>query len=47
MSQTENAFETHVTEILLGNSGWKADTNAEWVKEGVLFPALGSEPTFR
>ena len=48
MSQTtENAFEPHVTEILLGISGWKANTNADRVKERVLFPALGSAPPFR
>jgi len=40
MSQTtEKAFETHVEEILLGQSGWKSGTNAEWDKERALFPA--------
>jgi len=32
-------FETHVEEILLGVSGWKSGTNAEWDKERALFPA--------
>jgi type I restriction enzyme, R subunit len=36
---TEKAFETHVEEILLGQSGWKSGTNAEWDKERALFPA--------
>ncbi len=36
---TERAFETHVEEILLGQSGWKSGTNAEWDKERALFPA--------
>ncbi len=36
---TEKAFETHVEELLLGQSGWKSGTNAEWDKECALFPA--------
>lgn len=36
---TERAFETHVEEILLGQSGWKSGANAEWDKERALFPA--------
>ncbi len=36
---TERAFETHVEEILLGSSGWKRGTLAEWDKERALFPA--------
>lgn len=40
MTQTnEKAFETHVEEILLGQSGWKSGTNVEWDRERALFPA--------
>jgi type I restriction enzyme R subunit len=40
MPQTnEHAFETHVEEILLGQSGWKRGDVAEWDKERALFPA--------
>lgn len=40
MSQTsEKAFETHVEEVLLQQSGWHAGTNAEWDVERALFPA--------
>jgi len=35
---TENAFETHATEILLNEGGWKAGTNAEWNKDLALLP---------
>ena len=39
MSQTtERDFETHVEEILLGQSGWKSGANAEWDKERALSP---------
>ena len=34
----ERAFEVHVEEILLGTSGWKPGTNAEWDVERALFP---------
>ncbi len=40
MPQTnEKAFETYVEEILLTRGGWKSGSNAEWDKEGALFPA--------
>lgn len=35
----ERAFELHVEEILLGASGWKPGTNAEWDVDRALFPA--------
>ena len=35
----ERAFEVHVAETLLGASGWKSGTNAEWDVERALFPA--------
>jgi len=34
----ERAFETHVEEILVGKSGWRPGTNAEWDVERALFP---------
>lgn len=34
----ERAFEVHVEEMLLGQGGWRAGTNAEWDVERALFP---------
>ncbi len=36
---SEKAFETHVEEVLLQQSGWRPGTNAEWDAERALFPA--------
>ena len=35
----ELAFESHVEEILLGQSGWQRGANAEWEVECALFPS--------
>lgn len=35
---TESTFESHLEEILLTQSGWQRDTNAEWDKDRALFP---------
>ena len=36
---TEHAFESHVEEILLRQSGWRRIPNAGWDAERALFPA--------
>jgi len=35
----ERAFELHVEELLLQQSGWRPGTNAEWDVERAVFPA--------
>lgn len=35
----ERAFETHVEDVLLGQSGWQSGANSEWDVERALFPA--------
>ncbi|TAK36454.1 MAG: DEAD/DEAH box helicase [Chloroflexota bacterium] len=40
MNQTrEHAFESHVEQVLLQQSGWERGTTAEWDVERALFPA--------
>src|SRR5712691_6762532 len=35
----ERAFEVHVEDVLLGQSGWQSGTNSEWDVDRALFPA--------